>query len=57
LIGFVQRDFAELMPSAFFAITTTRSRWPTSVRLTMYVAFEARATLMHFLPLLQRCQA
>jgi hypothetical protein len=57
LIGFVQRDFAVLMPSAFFAITTTRSLWPTSVRLTMYVAFEARATLMHFLPLLQRCQA
>jgi hypothetical protein len=35
LIGFVQRDFAELVPSAFVATTTTRSLWPTSVLLMM----------------------
>ena len=57
MTGFVQRDFADVMPSAFFATTTTRSLWPTSVELMMYVAFEARTTLTHFRPLLQRCQA
>jgi hypothetical protein len=44
-------------PDPFEAITTTRSRWPTSVELTMYVLFEARTTLTHLRPLLQRCQA
>jgi hypothetical protein len=57
LIGLVQRDFADVMPSAFFATTTTRSLWPTSVPFTTYVAFVARATLTHLLPLLQRCHA
>jgi hypothetical protein len=44
-------------PDAFEAITTTRSRCPTSVELITYVGFEARATRTHFRPLLQRCQA
>jgi hypothetical protein len=57
LTGFVQRDLADLVPSPFFAITTTRSLRPTSVCLMTYVDFEARATLTHFLPLLQRCHA
>jgi hypothetical protein len=57
LTGLVQRDLADRVPSAFTATTTTRSRCPTSVRLMMYCAFEARTTLMHFRPLLQRCQA
>jgi hypothetical protein len=57
LIGFVQRDFAVVIPDAFCAMTTTRSLWPTSVRLITYLAFEARATLTHLRPLLQRCQA
>jgi len=57
LTGLLQIDLAFAMPSPFAATTTTRSRWPTSVELTMYVAFEARETLRHFRPLLQRCQA
>jgi hypothetical protein len=57
LTGFVQRDLADLVPSPFFAITTTRSLRPRSVCLMTYVDFEARATLTHFLPLLQRCHA
>jgi hypothetical protein len=57
LTGFVHGDLAAVMPFAFFATTTTRSRWPTSVELMMYVACDARETLMHLRPLLQRCQA
>ena len=57
MTGLLQSDLAWAMPSPLAATTTTRSRWPTSVELTMYVGFEARATFVHFRPLLQRCQA
>jgi hypothetical protein len=57
LTGFVQGERTAVDPEAFEAITTTRSRWPTSVELTTYVDFVARATLTHLRPLLQRCQA
>jgi hypothetical protein len=57
LTGFVQVDLATVIPDRFDATTTTRRRWPTSVELITYRAFVARATLTHFRPLLQRCQA
>jgi hypothetical protein len=57
LTGLLHIDLEWAMPSAFAATTTTRSRWPTSVEFTMYVAVEAWATFRHLWPLLQRCQA
>jgi hypothetical protein len=33
--GLVHADFTDLIPELFEAMTTTRSRWPTSVELMM----------------------
>jgi len=57
LTGLVQGERMDAEPDAFEAITTTRSRCPTSVELITYVGFEARATRTHLRPLLQRCHA